>query len=315
MNYEAQGPPDVLMPHSNEDSNLYETLDQSKHDTTRKGTNLEYQQKLITFALLTLLCLVLFAVVALLGMRGYSLHARESLSQSMETVAQNLSQLLSRYESRNNSNETCKQVIGITNESVKKLINITNALSDHANTSTSIATVVDNILLMVKELLSIEYNSHRPPTSCKEAKERNPRSQSGEYLLNSTNGTSNIIAYCYMDELCGSGGGWTRLAYLNMSDSTQNCPSGFRLYQSGGVRACGRPVTNDSSCPSVQFQSNGIRYSQICGRVVGYQYGTTNAFHKSKTDSIKSVYLDGISITRGPSYQHVWSLVAGIFEV
>ncbi|XP_019858359.1 PREDICTED: uncharacterized protein LOC109586601 [Amphimedon queenslandica] len=47
-----------------------------------------------------------------------------------------------------------------------------------------------------------------------------------------------------LPEPCGSGGGWTRLAYLDMSDATQNCPFGFKLYQSGGVRACGR--TNSS---------------------------------------------------------------------
>ena len=69
-------------------------------------------------------------------------------------------------------------------------------------------------------------------------------------------------------ELCGSRGGWTRLAYLNMSNATQSCPSGFRLYQSGGVRACGRSGSS-GSCVSVQFPSNGISYSQICGRVDG----------------------------------------------
>ena len=78
-----------------------------------------------------------------------------------------------------------------------------------------------------------------------------------------------------MEELCGSGGGWTRLAYLDMTDSTENCPSGFKLYQSGGVRACGRPTSSGGSCVSVQFPSNGISYSQVCGRVVGYQYGYT----------------------------------------
>ena len=112
-------------------------------------------------------------------------------------------------------------------------------------------------------------------------------------------------------ELCGSGGGWTRLAYLNMSDATQNCPSGFRLYQSGGVRACGRPVTNNGSCVSVQFPSNGISYSQICGRVTGYQYATPDAFSES-VNNINSYYLEGVSITRGSPRQHVWSLSAGV---
>ena len=34
------------------------------------------------------------------------------------------------------------------------------------------------------------------------------------------------------------------IAYLDMTDFTENCPSGFRLYQSGRVRACGRPTTS-----------------------------------------------------------------------
>uniref|UniRef100_A0A1X7TW08 Fibrinogen C-terminal domain-containing protein n=1 Tax=Amphimedon queenslandica TaxID=400682 RepID=A0A1X7TW08_AMPQE len=115
-----------------------------------------------------------------------------------------------------------------------------------------------------------------------------------------------------LPEPCGSGGGWTRLAYLNMSDATQNCPSGFRLYQSGGVRACGR--TNDSaSCVSVQFPSNGISYSQICGRVTGYQYRSGDAFLGGSND-INVPYVDGVSITRGSPRQHVWTLACSISD-
>uniref|UniRef100_A0A1X7UHI0 Fibrinogen C-terminal domain-containing protein n=1 Tax=Amphimedon queenslandica TaxID=400682 RepID=A0A1X7UHI0_AMPQE len=114
-----------------------------------------------------------------------------------------------------------------------------------------------------------------------------------------------------MEELCGSGGGWTRLAYLDMSDSTANCPFGFRLYQSKGVRACGRPVTSSGSCVSVQFPSNNISYSQVCGRVVGYQYGSPDAlsnWHNNHHNDLNSYYLDGVSITHGSPRQHVWSL-------
>ena len=83
--------------------------------------------------------------------------------------------------------------------------------------------------------------------------------------------------------------------YLDMSDSTQSCPSGFRLYQSGGVRACGRPGSS-ASCVSVQFPSNGISYSQVCGRVVGYQYGHTDAVTGYHND-INSYYVEGVSIS------------------
>ena len=312
MNYEAQGLPDVSRPHTNEDSNYYETLNLSQN-STKKETNLLGKYPITILLVIALLCLIATTVVALLGMNGFSLYTSNSnlkFSQTMETVAQNLSQMLSQYESRSsNRSATCQQVIGITNKSVMKLISITNTLSDHANTSTSIATVVDDILLVVKKLLIFEHNSH--PRSCKEAKDKNPRSQSGEYLLKSKNGTSNITAYCNMDELCGSGGGWTRIAYLNMTDPTQNCPPGFRLYQSGGVRACGRPKITNGSCISTQFPSNGISYTQICGRVVGYQYATTNGFNPK---NINSAYVDGISITRGSPYQHVWSFAAGLID-
>ena len=129
------------------------------------------------------------------------------------------------------------------------------------------------------------------------------------------NGGTKQSIYCDMggQELCGSRGGWTRLAYLDMSDATQSCPSGFRLYQSGGVRACGRPVSNSGSCVSVQFPSNGISYSQVCGRVVGYQYGTTDAIDilDSSHNNLSSNYVDGVSITRGSPRQHVWTLMAG----
>ena len=129
------------------------------------------------------------------------------------------------------------------------------------------------------------------------------------------NGGTRQSIYCDMEEpeLCGSRGGWTKLAYLNMSNDTQNCPPGFRLYQSGGVRACGRSLTGSGSCVSVQFPSNGISYSQICGRVIGYQYISTDAVWGHR-NNINSYYVDGISITRGSPRQHVWTLMAGWTE-
>ena len=119
-----------------------------------------------------------------------------------------------------------------------------------------------------------------------------------------------------MDTLCGSSGGWRRLAYLDMSDAAQSCPSGFRLFYSGSVRACGRPGAS-ASCVSVQFQPNGISYSQICGRVTGYQYSSTNAFDRSlgsHHDNLTSYYVDGVSITCGSPLQHVWTFAAGVTE-
>ena len=206
---------------------------------------------------------------------------------------------------------TVNQIKQSSENTTQKLINIVSTLNNLKGTSTSTAGVVDDILLVVEELLKIQnasalFNSIRP-VSCKDIKTVLPNSPTGYYHVNSRN------IYCNMGELCGTGGGWTRLAYLDMSDSTVNCPTGFRLYQSGGVRACGRPISSGGSCSSVQYPSNGISYSQICGRVVGYQYSTPDAVGVSITD-INSYYVDGISITRGTPREHVWTLMAGVYE-
>ena len=132
--------------------------------------------------------------------------------------------------------------------------------------------MADDILLIAQELLVLHNDSGALPTSCKQLQEQQSLSPSGYYILAGPTGT--YSTYCNMGTLCGSGGGWTRLAYLDMSDATQNCSSGFRLYQSGGVRACGRPATNSGSCVSIQFPSNGISYSQVFGRVVEHEYNS-----------------------------------------
>uniref|UniRef100_A0A1X7SXB0 Fibrinogen C-terminal domain-containing protein n=1 Tax=Amphimedon queenslandica TaxID=400682 RepID=A0A1X7SXB0_AMPQE len=231
--------------------------------------------------------------------------ALPDFNQWANGVAQNTAQLL---QNSSNFTEINEQILQTTRDSAQKLINIVKTLSNLEDTSTSIAGVVDDILLKALELLALHNDSTALPTSCKEIKKRQPLSPSGVYLLANT-----ITAYCNMEELCGSGGGWTRLAYLNTTDPTENCPSGFRLYQSGGVRACGRATSSGGSCTSVQFPSNGISYSQVCGRVVGYQYGSTDA-NPHAEHGLDSFYIDGVSITCGSPRQHVWTLMAGLHE-
>ena len=205
---------------------------------------------------------------------------------------------------------TVNQIKESSENTTQKLINIVSTLNNLKGTSTSTDGVVDNILLVVEELLEIQnasvlFNSIQP-VSCKDIKTLSPNSPTGYYHVNSRN------IYCNMGELCGTEGGWTRLAYLDMSDSTVNCPTGFRLYQSGGVRACGRAVSSGGSCSSVQYPSNGISYSQICGRVVGYQYASPDGIFNH---NINTNYVDGVSITHGSPRQHVWTLICGWNEV
>ena len=40
--------------------------------------------------------------------------------------------------------------------------------------------------------------------------------------------------------------------------------------------ACGHPVTSSGSCVGTFFLSRSIKYSQVCGKVIGYQVGFTD---------------------------------------
>ena len=185
-----------------------------------------------------------------------------------------------------------------------------------------------SIILFIVSSLAIasSYNScSHPeplPASCNEIKSKWPKASSGYYHIGGKGGP--VYVYCQMEEICGSGG-WTRLAYLDMTDPAQKCPSGFKPIQTGQVRTCGRPNTTTGSCASVHFQSHGISYSQVCGKVIGYQHGTPDGIYPghyagekygSVIDShvnINSYYVDGVSITRGYPRQHVWTLINGLF--
>ena len=293
--------------------------EEPKNIKKRKNKELTTWNKPIIIIIIVLLSLIVILQVGILCLLLVHMSTRDTTCTAGATtglpdfnewangVSQNTLQL---FQNNTNFTKLDKQILKTTRDSAQKLINIVNTLSNLQDTSTSTAGVVDDTLLFSKQTLLLLNNSPLVlPTSCKQIQNQIPTSPSGFYVLASDFGSTNYTAYCNMDELCGSGGGWTRLAYLDMSDATQNCPSGFRLYQSGGVRACGKP---SRGCVSVQFPSNGISYSQICGRVKGYQYGHTDGLNTY--GSINSYYVEGVSITRGSPRQHVWTLISGYSE-
>ena len=113
---------------------------------------------------------------------------------------------------------------------------------------------------------------------------------------------------------CGPGQ-WYRVAYLNMSDPVQQCPSSLRLYSANGTRACGRlSSVGTFSCSNLSFASgSGRQYSKVCGQVIGYQIGSTDVF-ANEQNSIDTGYVDGVSITYGRPRTHIWTYAAGVSE-
>ena len=159
-----------------------------------------------------------------------------------------------------------------------------------------------------------------PVRSCSDVP---PGSSSSNYWVQ-TSGTNNPVqVYCDMNRTscsCNTTGVWMRVANLDMTDSNQNCPPGFRLVNrtSAPLRICGRP--GQAGCVSAIFRTYGVEYSHVCGRVIGYQGGTPDAFGRDgssvRGNTIDSIYVDGVSLTHGQSpRQHIWTFAAALDEM
>ena len=107
---------------------------------------------------------------------------------------------------------------------------------------------------------------------------------------------------------CGSGQ-WHRVAYVNMTDPQQQCPSGLTEYTTSGIRACGR----STSCSGTMFVT-GHQYSKVCGRITAYQQSSTDAFCCNR-GTIDGAYVDGVSVTYGSPRNHIWTFVSGWSEL
>ena len=110
---------------------------------------------------------------------------------------------------------------------------------------------------------------------------------------------------------CGPGQ-WHQVAYIDMTDPLQKCPDEWREYtdKADTIRACGRVA----ACSRKIFSSR-CQYRRVCGRIIAYQLGSTDAF-QSGSESIDGAYVDGISVTYGSSPRnHIWTFAGGWSEI
>ena len=84
----------------------------------------------------------------------------------------------------------------------------------------------------------------------------------------------------------------------------QSCPPAWRDLSANGVRVCGQLEGSVDMCHSTFYCNNtGHSYSGVCGQVVGYQLGHTDAFHSVLT--VDQPYVEGASITHGSPRVHI----------
>ena len=138
-----------------------------------------------------------------------------------------------------------------------------------------------------------------------------PSSPSGYYWVSNSNDSSSLV-YCTMS--CGTlTGGWMRVAFLDMINSSHQCPSGFmERNDSPNIRTCVRnEVSRARGCSSVELSTANIQYSTVCGRITAYQVGSPDDF-RAETNDINSAYMDGVSLTHGNLRRHIWTFAAAV---
>ena len=154
-------------------------------------------------------------------------------------------------------------------------------------------------------------------------------SLSGYYWVRASNDSA-MYVYCDMTRSCGNvTGGWMRVADLDMRDSRQQCPGDLRQrnYTVGDneIRACIKK-NQTYGCSTTMFRW-GISYSKVCGKIIGYQVNTTNAFADTpesasirprnklfnRGQGLDDTYMDGVSLTfRNSTRQHIWTFAAAL---
>ena len=110
---------------------------------------------------------------------------------------------------------------------------------------------------------------------------------------------------------CGGIGGWRRVVFLNMTNTSHVCPTGLRL-TSYSRRTCGQAHSGGTSCSSTTFSVGGSHYSWVCGRALAYRWGWHHAFYGYRR-GIDGSYVDGLSLTHGTpgSRNHIWTFASG----
>ena len=116
-----------------------------------------------------------------------------------------------------------------------------------------------------KIINTIKYGSSSSLSSCSDILQAVPNLPSGYYRVRSSNGTD-IYIYCDKTRSCGdSAGGWIRVAKLDMTDPSAECPPGLCLN-----------ATAPRTCRICNYEGTisffvGSSYSKVCGRIIGYQ--------------------------------------------
>ena len=164
------------------------------------------------------------------------------------------------------------------------------------------------LLLQVKTLLQQESvrqeylgeTAQHAANSCNEIHKLKPCKDSDTYWVKTEQGVEQ--QYCNFDTPPAE---WRLLINVDMKFN-DTCPEGLELVNP-------THTNNKRLCKgyNITLPTGGVPYNLVKGRVIGYQFSTTNAFGVRPAD-INGAYVDGISITHGRTPRHhIWTYAAG----
>ena len=228
----------------------------------------------------------------------------------------------------------CNEIRALVNASIEQAIerleNKFNEKMADSKPEQNLTSIMERLLKPIKEQLdyhlppppqptqpSIENSEDNPAESCKALYYGYPESPSGYYWIKPSSDSTAIRVYCKMDASCGNmTGGWMRVAHIDMTNSSHQCPSGLSLTtrSSAPRRACDVTSDSTSSCPSNKYSTHGVSYSHVYGRIKAYQNGWPIAYHYGY-NSINQAYVFGVSLTHGQNpRKHIWTFAGAADE-
>ena len=255
----------------------------------------------------------------------------DSTADSLESLKTDLESLQSNLDSVATIESNLHETDDRLSEASQKLDNTTDNLESLKSNLDAVATIEQ--LEMLESLLNTSLGAmlekvemlqqqmaifhlfgitpSSPAASCADILNRNASSPSGYYWIGTQRDSSR--EYCNMTLSCGGvNGGWMRVAELDMTNSSHQCPSDLRQRTDLGKHSCGIN-SNSGTCSSVTFPINSSGYSKVCGKIIAYQVGSTDGF-AANGDSIDSIYVDGVSLTHGNPRHHIWTFAAALHE-
>ena len=187
-----------------------------------------------------------------------------------------------------------------------------------ANISAKIERLLQPVINRINALHQPGKSPSHPAISCSEILDYDPHASSGEYWIEASDGSA-VQRYCDMTFTCdgkvSNGGGWMLVGQMDMTNNSNHCFQELTESSFNSKRLCGKQVS--TGCSSVNFASNGIKYNQVCGKIKGYQHGSTDAFSAGSRLmlNIDQNYVDGVSLTHGGNpRKHIWTFASSNSE-